>query len=252
MFVDVNGTRLHVVSFGTGDRTLVAVGGWTGSWEVWLHVFEVLTARGWRCIGYDHRGSGESPSDDISLETLVGDVFGVLDALDVDRCVLAGESMGAAVALRAALRDSSRLDGLVLMSTSAGRFTEASAAFAAATRADYPATVQAFIERCVPEPDADHVKRWGRNILLRAEAEQAARLTEVWRDTPPVDASGLNVPTLLVHGTLDAVAPIEYARSLAAGIPDAQLVELDGTGHVPPMTLPLDVADAIERRYPKP
>jgi pimeloyl-ACP methyl ester carboxylesterase len=219
---------------------------------VWLHVFELLTENGWRCIGYDHRGSGESPSHDISLDALVGDVFRVLDALDVDRCVLAGESMGGAVALRAALRDASRLDGLVLMSTSAGRFTEGSARFAAATRADYPGTVQGFIEACVPEPDAEHVKRWGRNILLRAEPEQAAQLTEVWRDAPAIDATQVTIPTLLVHGTADVIAPIDYARTLAEEIPDAQLVELAGTGHVPPMIRPRDVAEAIERRYPKP
>jgi pimeloyl-ACP methyl ester carboxylesterase len=35
MFLDVNGVRLHTVAFGAGSRTLVATGGWTGSWEVW-------------------------------------------------------------------------------------------------------------------------------------------------------------------------------------------------------------------------
>lgn len=252
MFLDVNGTRLHVVSFGSGNRTFVAVGGWTGSWEVWLHPFELLTANGWRCIGYDHRGSGESPSDDISVETLVDDVFGVLDAFGVERCVLAGESMGAAICLRAAARRPERVEGLVLASASEGRFTEGSARFAAATRDDYGPTVDGFMELCVPEDDAEHIKRWGRNILLRAEPEHAARLVEMWRDAPPVDPRQVSVPTLLVHGNADAVATIEYARTLAETMPDAQLVELAGTGHVPPMIRPHDVVAAIERRYPNP
>jgi pimeloyl-ACP methyl ester carboxylesterase len=252
MFVDVNGTRLHVVSLGRSERTLLAVGGWAGSWEVWLQPFELLTANGWRCVGYDHRGAGESPSDEITVDALVGDVFGVMDALGIERCVLAGESMGAAICLRAAVQRPERFDGLVLASTAAGRFTEGSAAFAAATRRDYRATVEAFMELCVPETDAEHVKRWGRNILLRAEPEHAARLTEMWRDAAPVDAAQVTVPTLLVHGTADAVAPIDHARTLAGAIPDAELVEFAGTGHVPPMTRPQDVVAAIERRYPKP
>jgi pimeloyl-ACP methyl ester carboxylesterase len=58
-----NGVRLHALAFGAGPRTVVAVGGWTGSWEVWEEPIAQLTARGWRCVTYDHRGSGESPVD---------------------------------------------------------------------------------------------------------------------------------------------------------------------------------------------
>ena len=47
MFLDVNGVRLHALVFGDGPRTLVAVGGWTGSWEVWEEPIAQLTADGW-------------------------------------------------------------------------------------------------------------------------------------------------------------------------------------------------------------
>src|SRR5438034_11403982 len=90
MFLDVNGVRLHVLVFGDGPRTLVAVGGWTGSWEVWEEPIAQLTAGGWRCVAYDHRGSGESPVDPalITVEAMVDDVADVLDALGVERCIL--------------------------------------------------------------------------------------------------------------------------------------------------------------------
>lgn len=86
VFLDVNGVRLHTLVFGDGPRTLLAVGGWTGSWEVWEEPIAQLTARGWRCVAYDHRGSGESPVDPalISVEAMVDDVAGVLDALQVE------------------------------------------------------------------------------------------------------------------------------------------------------------------------
>src|SRR5579859_3452681 len=52
MFLDVRGVRLNVVSFGSGTRTFVATGGWTGSWELWQQPFELLTAVGWRRADY--------------------------------------------------------------------------------------------------------------------------------------------------------------------------------------------------------
>jgi pimeloyl-ACP methyl ester carboxylesterase len=253
MFLDVNGVRLHALDFGDGTRTLVAVGGWTGSWEVCEEPIAQLTARGWRCVAYDHRGSGESPVDPelITVEAMVDDVVGVLDAVGVERCVLAGESQGGAVALYAAARSPHRFDGLVLSGPARTGRSETRGAFADACRADYPAAVAQFVDACFPEPDIDHVKRWARNVLLRAEPQQAARIIEMWHDedVPDVDPALIDIPALVLHGTADAIVPVELSRELAKRLPDAELVELDGSGHVPTMTRPGDVVDAILRRF---
>jgi pimeloyl-ACP methyl ester carboxylesterase len=253
MFLEVNGVRLHALVFGDGPRTLVAVGGWTGSWEVWEEPIAQLTAQGWRCVAYDHRGAGESPVDParITVEGMVDDVVGVLDALGVERCVLAGESQGGAIAQYAAARSPHRFDGLVLSAPARTGRSEGGGGFADACRADYPAAVAEFVSACFPEPDSDHVKRWARNILLRAEPEQAARIIEMWRDeaVPDVDPRQIAVPTLILHGTADVIVPIEGSRQLAELLPDAELVEFEGSGHVPMMTRPTDVVDAILRRF---
>ncbi|HEY2542229.1 MAG TPA: alpha/beta hydrolase [Gaiellaceae bacterium] len=253
MFLDVNGVRLHTLVFGEGPRTLLAVGGWTGSWEVWEEPLAQLTSAGWRCAAYDHRGAGESPVEParISVEAMIDDVVGVLDALGIERCVLAGESQGGAIVQYVAARHPERVEGLVLSApVETGRHAP-HAAFAALCRSDYPAAVRGFIERCVPEPGCEHIKRWGRNVLLRADPEQAARILEMWDDdtVPDVDARSIGVPTLIVHGTADAIAPIESSRRLSALVPDAELLELEGIGHVPTMTRPDDVVAAILRRF---
>lgn len=254
MFLEVNGVRLHALAFGDGPRTLAAVGGWTGSWEVWEEPVAQLTARGWRCVVYDHRGSGESPVDPalISVEAMVDDVAGVLDALDVERCILAGESQGGAIVQYAAARSPERFDGLVLSApASTGRRSEGRSAFADACRSDYPAAVDRFVSACFPEPDSDHLRRWARNVLLRAEPEQAARIIDMWADeaVPDVDPRRIDIPTLILHGTADVIVPIEVSRELAALLPDVELLELEGSGHVPTMTRPGDVVDAILRRF---
>lgn len=253
MFLDVNGVRLHTLVFGDGPRTLLAVGGWTGSWEVWEEPIAQLTARGWRCVAYDHRGSGESPVDPelITVDGMVDDVTAVMDAVGVERCILAGESQGGAIAQYAAQRRPERFDGLVLSAAAPPGRKEGAGTFPASIRSDYPSVARDFMEACVPEPGCDHVKRWGRNILLRADPEQAARIIEMWSDDDvgEVDATQIKTPTLLVHGTADAIVPIEVSRALVERLPDATLVELDGVGHVPTMTRPDEVVAAILARF---
>ncbi len=67
MFLDINGRKLHSLSFGAGPRTLLAHGGWVGDLELWLHPFEILS-QAWRTVTYDHRGTGLTTSvpDDIN------------------------------------------------------------------------------------------------------------------------------------------------------------------------------------------
>ena len=253
MFLDVNDVRLHTVVFGDGPRTLVAVGGWTGSWEVWEEPIAQLTARGWRCVAYDHRGSGESPVDPalISVEALVDDVIGVLEAVGVERCILAGESQGGAIAQYAAVRSPARFDGLVLSAPARTGRSERTGGFADACRSDYPAAVDQFVSACFPEPDSGHIKRWATNVLLRAEPEQAARMIEMWGDesVAELDPTQIDTPTLILHGTADAIVPIEASRQLVELLPNAELLELEGSGHVPTMTHPNDVVDAILGRF---
>ena len=253
MFLDVNGVRLHTLVFGEGPRTFLAVGGWTGSWEVWEEPLAQLSAAGWRCIAYDHRGSGESPVDaaQISVELMIDDVVGVLNKLGVERSVVAGESQGGAIVQYVAVRHPERVEGLVLSAPVETGRRKTNTPFAELCRSDYPTAVRGFVERSVPEPGCEHIKRWGRNILLRADPEQAVRILEMWDDdaVPDLDPRGIAAPTLIVHGTEDAIASVASSRLLRESIPDAELLELPGVGHVPTMTRPDEVVAAIRRRF---
>lgn len=246
MFIPAGGHLLNAVDLGQGTRTFVAHGGWVGSWELWQQPFELMQST-WRCIAYDHRGSGAStaPASEVHPQGLVDDLFTVLDHYDVENCVVAGESLGALTVLAAVLQQPGRFAGLVIVdgvTESSGVATDRSA-----VRDAFDAYVEAFVEACVPEPESDHLKRWGRQILLRADPESAARMFEshdVPRITP--DLSAVEVPTLLIHGRRDAIVPLSAAREAAAAIPGAELVVIDDAGHVPTMTRPREVAAAID------
>lgn len=248
MFIPAGGYLLNSIAIGNASRAFVAHGGWVGNWELWQEPFQLMQSS-WRCIGYDHRGSGAAtaPPAAITPEMLIADLFTVLDHFGIQKCVLAGESLGALTCLQAVVERPERFAGLVLVDGVTAAVGDRSPLIAG-SRADYPATVAAFVDACVPEPDSDHLKRWGRQILQRAEPEAAATILEThYSGGFAPELAAVSVPTLVIHGELDAIVPLATAEAAAAAIPDAELVIIPGAGHVPTITRPQEVVDAIDR-----
>jgi pimeloyl-ACP methyl ester carboxylesterase len=251
MFVHRPDARLFSLSFGQGPATLLALGGWVGSGEVWFEVFGHLPD--WRCVAYDHRGSGASTHSGapITVAAQVDDLIAVMDAQGVQRCVLGAESAGAGIALEAALRAPHRFDGLVLVGAGWSRPSAgAMDSFIARLEADYDTELQAFVDRCLPEPGSEDHRRWGLHVLRRAPLRHALELIRC-RDqlTAQDHLRDIAQPTLVLHGELDCISPLESARSLAAALPDAELHLLPGLGHVPIFTAAARVAGLIRQRF---
>ncbi len=254
MFITHAGAELYTVDFGSGPATLVAHGGWIGSWELWAEPFSYLSKH-WRTVAYDHRGTGATVTDPDSIthEALVGDLVAVLDTLAIERCVLAAESAGAAVALSAALAHPDRFEGLVLVDGLYHRpLADAPNPFVRALKADYQGTLGAFVDACVPEtePNSAAIRRWGRQILERAPLAAAVRLQESLNglDLRP-HAAVISQPTLILHGDADVIVPLSSSEWLAREIPHSRLHVVKGAGHVPTMTRPAEVAGVIDEFF---
>jgi pimeloyl-ACP methyl ester carboxylesterase len=250
MFIDVGDAKLYATSFGPRSApAIVAIGGWIGSWELWAEPFAILSER-WRTIAYDHRGTGATvaPVESITLANLVADLFAVLDAYGIEQCTLAAESAGALTALGAALRDPKRISRLVIVDGMYHRDVPPDTdPFLAGLRKAYPATLDRFVQLCIPEPDCDHLKRWGRQIIDRASQDAAIALRVVSTDTDVrSELPNISQPTLVIHGDADVIVPVARGGELAAALPNARLVVLPGAGHVPTLTRPAEVAREIE------
>lgn len=253
MFLKTQDADFFVSAFGPGPRTFVAHGGWVGSGELWLQPFETLSRR-WRTVTYDHRGTGATVNraEKITFELLVDDLFRVLDALEIEQCVLAGESSGAIVVLAAALRQPERFSGLVLVDGRASSSNTAGAArFIEGCRTDFPATMDAFVRACVTEKDAEAEFRWARQITLRSNGPEAIQLMEaMWTARVEERLGEIRQPTLLLHGRNDAITPLAMSEEMARRIPNAKLVVFDDAGHVPVITRAGQVARAIDEFFP--
>ena len=78
MFLMQADAQLYTVSFGRGPRTILALGGWVGSWELWIAPFTTLS-QSWRTVAFDHRGCGATIAalESITMPTMVADVLAV-------------------------------------------------------------------------------------------------------------------------------------------------------------------------------
>ena len=255
MFKEIAGRQFFTVDLGKGTRTFFAHSGWIGTIEDWLPTLEVLS-KTWRAVSYDHRGAGETtaPVDEMTSDVLLDDIFRVMDALQVERCVLGGFSAGAGLAVRAVSRQPDRFDGLVLMNGTAGaRPPDAPTPLDRGLPSTWPGESHSdrmrwFIEQCTPEPDVEHIRRWGHDFLLRAEPEAADRLWEIRWGADPEDfarLAQLAIPTLLIHGGRDPFVSTAAVDHLASQLPHAKLKILEESGHLPAMIRPYDVAGLI-------
>jgi pimeloyl-ACP methyl ester carboxylesterase len=248
MFVHRPEVKLFATRNGPLNGTaILAIGGWIGSSELWLEPLAALS-NAYMTISYDHRGSGlSSNAESITFENLIADAHTVLDAYGIQRCVLAAESAGAQTALALAARSPHRVSHLVIV---AGLYDPdialESDPFLQGLRSHYSATLEHFVQLCVPELDCEHIKAWGRKILARATPEAAIALRIVGSTTNvSEDIKSIRQPTLILHGSADRIVPLEQGRALARTLTNAEFMVLEGAGHVPTLTQPMRVAEAI-------
>jgi pimeloyl-ACP methyl ester carboxylesterase len=118
-FIQTNGIRMHLAECGAGPL-VVLCHGFPESWYSWRHQLQALAEAGFHAVAPDMRGYGQTDSpeavDQYTLLHLVGDMVGLLDALDVNRAVIAGHDWGAPVAWHSALLRPDRFRAVVGLS----------------------------------------------------------------------------------------------------------------------------------------
>ena len=169
-----------------------------------------------------------------------------LDALDIPRAVIGGNSLGGHVALRLALEHGERVSALVLTGSS-GLF-ERGFASGVPHRPD-----RAWIRRKMEEVFFDPAlvtEGWVEDVhRLVTTPASALRVLRLARDARRDNLEGrlgdIRVPTLLIWGLEDRITPPEVAERFRALIPDAHLWHLSQCGHTPMLERPEPFAEVL-------
>jgi pimeloyl-ACP methyl ester carboxylesterase len=247
------GVSLAVASHGDGPAgpPLVLLHGYTGSAADWDGVVGPL-AEHRRVLTVTHRGHGESTNTGdaatYTFDQLVADFGAVVGALDLPPFDLLGHSMGGIVAMRYALGHGDRLRSLLLMDTGAGASDDAGGhsflrgGFDAARRHGLMAVHEA-ISQVIPEHQRARVRRCWEQLDVEAFTTLGEELL-VHPSVLPLLAC-LDLPTTVLVGA-DDTGLRAAADDLAATIPGAALVVIDGAGHSPQEDQPEAWLAAVE------
>jgi pimeloyl-ACP methyl ester carboxylesterase len=196
-------------------------------------------------LRYDARGTGLSDweTDEISLEAWVQDLDTVVNAADLARFALLGESQSVATAITYTARHPERVSRLILYGgytlgwrKRPGTIIEQHEAMRTLMRlgwgSENPAYRQMFTSQFLPEGTKEQFDALNELQRISTSPEGAVRYFDATGD---FDVTALlpqiSVPTLVIHVRGDEDVPFETSRQIAAGIPGARLVALPGRNH---------------------
>ena len=239
--------RLHVTDAGEG-RPIVLIPGWPLSDEMYEYQYNDLINKNFRVIGITLRGFGKSdkPYGAYNYDVHALDIKKILDKLAIKDAVLAGFSMGGAIAIRfVALDNDDQVSKLVLIGAAAPIWTQ---------RKDFPYNLpKSAVDDLIklnyqdrPKLLSDFAKifsatetslnegigNWLNGICLSASSHATAQCLIALRDTDlRNDLRKITIPTVIMHGKKDKICSFDLAKQLKIGILDSHIVAFENSGH---------------------
>jgi 3-oxoadipate enol-lactonase len=226
--------------------------------SMWDELAVALKER-FRVLRYDARGHGGSaaPEGDYTLDQLVADAAGILDALEVVQAHFCGLSMGGMVGLGLMLDHAPRIKSAVIADsrhTTTPDFTKAWLDRAEAVRqSGIAAIVQSTVER------------WSSAGLAARDPAAVARMEKMIRNTSPAGYRGcaaalarlnyghrlgeIRTPALVLCGTEDHGAPPENTRQMHAMIAGSRFLEIAQAGHISNIEKPAIFNAAVAKLF---
>lgn len=196
-----------------------------------------------RCIVPDLRGFGDSPATGpYTMDRYADDVAALLDALQIERAVIGGLSMGGYVALALWRRHRHLVRALILADTRASADTPEAAAkrlelIGIAKKQGIAAVVEkqlpGLVGKSTREKQPDLTERI-RTVMVKSSVEGIVGALDAMRTRSDSTQllEDIDVPTLIVVGEEDVITPPKEARAMQALIPKSRLEIVPGAGHL--------------------
>lgn len=266
-FIEVNGLNIHYKKYGSGEPVFILLHGFGASLFSWREVTEPLAELG-TVIAYDRPAfglterpmewEGESP---YSQEAQIQLVIGLMDALGVEKAILVGNSAGGTISMLAALQYPERVESLILVDPAvyAGggapswsrpllktpQMNRVGPLIARQIQTRGPELVEvAWHDSSKIAPDVMEgyqkplqVENWDKALWYLTVSSRESGLAERLNE--------LTLPILVITGDDDRIVPTEQSVRLAGELPNASLVVIPQSGHVPHEETPAEFMQAV-------
>ncbi|NLM83139.1 MAG: alpha/beta hydrolase [Clostridiales bacterium] len=246
-YVSVNDVNIYVEDLNpAAQKAILFLHGWPGDHNLFEYQFDKLPHLGYRCVGMDTRGFGNSdkPFTGYDYDTLSDDVRGVVEALGLHDFTLLGHSTGGAMAIRYMARHKGYgVKKLVLAAAAApslirrpnfpyGLDEAAILQIIEETLSDRPQMLRSFGSRFFFQHTSEAFSDWFFSLGLKAAGWATAAVAQTWiREVLFSDLEKIAVPTLIIQGRHDLIVPFALSEVQQQMIQDAILVPFELSGH---------------------
>ena len=258
MLVDVESSPAYAYTggkrFDPALPVVVFIHGAQHDHSVWTLQSRYLAHHGCAVLAVDLPGHGRSDGAPKStIEAMSEWLVALLDAAGVSSATLIGHSGGSLVALEAASRHPSRVSKLVLVGTAFPM--RVADELLQATRDDEPRAIDminiwshsGYAQK--PSSPGPGFSVIGQNKRLMQRMKKGVLHADFNAcnayDNGLVAAASVHCPTLLILGRRDMMTPVRATKGLRETMPNAEIVEVPGSGHALMAEAPDDVLDAI-------
>jgi len=228
------------------EKVILFIHGWPANHNLFEYQFNQLPKMGYRCIAIDLRGFGNSdkPFKGYSYDRLSDDVRCVVAELNLQNFVLAGHSVGGAIAIRYMTRHNGYgVFKLALFAAAAPSFTKRPNFPYGLTKEDVNKIIEdtyndrtkmlkEFANKFFFQNVTEAFSDWFFQLGSQAAGWSTASVAESLRDeTLFYDLQKIQVPTLILHGVHDNICPFSLAMVQKNGIQNSKLIPFENSGH---------------------
>lgn len=254
--------RHGVRIIGQGKPAIMLCNGFGCTQHIWRYLTAALAIQ-YQVIVFDYVGSGESDLSAYSSQkyaTLAGyaqDVVEICQALELREAILVGHSVGATIAMLAAIQAPQHFAKAVLLAPSPcyinepgyyGGFERADLLeVLAAMEADYHGWAITFADLLMGPTNTASLGEELAHFFCETDSIIARQFAQVtFFSDNRADVAQLSTRTLVVQCTDDVVGPPEVGAYLLQHLPQGELVTLSASGHCPHLSAPLETLAAIK------
>jgi pimeloyl-ACP methyl ester carboxylesterase len=250
--MDIDGAKVRVRVEGDKDaEPIILLHGFSFSLESW-NDWAAGLKENYKVIRYDllgHGLTGKDPKSRYAPEERAEFLGKILEKLNIQQAVIAGNSLGGLVAWRYAHHHPEKVKALILVAPGGYSINgvtdtplEAPAAVQAYFRNPPEIGVQYSLTRLFSNPalvTPKRVKRAKDMITINDNGEEFIKsIAEFTLPDPSSALSALKAPTLILWGKKDMVIPIDHSAKFQSAIDGAELITYDNAGHIPQEEIP--------------
>jgi len=235
--IELNNIELYYEEYGDGEETVILLHGFLSSSKMWSNNYVPALIKRYKVYTIDVRGHGNSNNVKIGcdLQQMADDIYQFAILKNIDACVLAGMSMGGAIAIQFAINFPDKIKSLILMNPGPGTlfskgfpFMSMILSFVSQKRILLKQLLKSVLMNPLPREEFSEFVDAAASVSKETWLQYLHPNNKI-RDFQRLKS--LSIPSLVIIGKKDKAIPIKFQESIADTIPNSVPGVMNNEGH---------------------